>query len=290
MVGLAPLPTYTRCFHGEDIASYASRHAGRNSLTVAEIDSWLRANRAFTSHDPSHPDRLQAWRTVGSLHPSAFTAPSTLSGHRVTDRLLCHVCTAGQPARGRLPQVGLVCLKHRRWIGSRDQPQVRLREVLRAEMSFRSTLLPVGEVFDSPVMILAGELATLSFDPESPKALAWPNMPREALGYPIQVRIAQLLRSTRFVDAVLAARVNKSVRASITRTALDPIFGADGQQTRWRADARLNQVAAQLCRDHMAGQRAGVAVMDEWGLLQYATARSRGQRGRSVVRTKAATG
>ena len=91
-------------------------------------------------------------------------------------------------AFGRLPEVGLVCLRHRRWLGSPLQPHVPLQDVLSAERAFRAILVRRGELFDSPVMNLARSIAVASvglegaLEPSAPRAL-----PAEAFIYPIQV-------------------------------------------------------------------------------------------------------
>lgn len=75
MIGIRPLPTLTRLYHGEGIATYAARHASRNNLTVPEVDKWLRESGYVTSLSLRDPARLAAWRALGKLHPSAFTEP-----------------------------------------------------------------------------------------------------------------------------------------------------------------------------------------------------------------------
>lgn len=99
--------------------SYATRHAVRNGTSVEEIERALHEAGAIPK--PSHrrtPERLQAWRILGSLHESAFTTPAVLNGADVIDRTLCLRCTQGSSATGRLPRTGWVCARHRRWLGT----------------------------------------------------------------------------------------------------------------------------------------------------------------------------
>ena len=44
--GLAPLPIATRCYDGEDLASWAARHTGRNHTSIYAVEKALR-NRAL---------------------------------------------------------------------------------------------------------------------------------------------------------------------------------------------------------------------------------------------------
>lgn len=78
---IQPLPVPTRIFGGEGLISYASRHAARNGTTVEKIERSLSEVGAFPK--PSHrrtPERLQAWRSLGALHESAFATPAVIDG------------------------------------------------------------------------------------------------------------------------------------------------------------------------------------------------------------------
>ncbi len=271
MIDIRPLPTLTRCYHGEDVATYSTRHAARNSLTVVEVEKWLREQGHLRTANPRDPARLAAWRALGALHKSAFTTASLVSGNRVTDRLLCRGCTSGYTARGRLPGIGLVCLKHRRWLGSRDQPQVNDRDILAAEVGFRTILARAGELFDSPVLDLAGDISALGDSiADQPSPQPW--LPPDAQRYPTQIRLARVLTTT-FVDSVIASRHDSAARTAACRAALDAAFPVGGRSTRWRAEYRLNQVAAQLNRDTVAARLSGDPPTDEWNILRHATQR-----------------
>jgi len=87
-----------------------------------------------------HPARLQAWRTLGRLRDTAFTAPQYILDEEVTERALCLRCTRGEPARGRLPELGMVCIRHRQWLGSPQADLHNYRPALIAERQFRHHL------------------------------------------------------------------------------------------------------------------------------------------------------
>lgn len=163
---LEPLPVRVRVFDGEDVDSYAARLAAANCLTVFQVEHVLRPLGLLTSStSPRHPDRLQAWRELGGLHPTAFTAPVEVGRALVISRTLCLRCTHGLPAVGRHARAGWVCLRHRRWLGAEQHRLTDAPEVLRAERRFRRRLAPRGVLVDSLVMLLALKLALLPRPP-----------------------------------------------------------------------------------------------------------------------------
>ena len=105
---LAPLPIPTRIYRGENIDSYSRRHAGRNHCAPSDVDRALREHGILTTKARQHPERLHAWRTLSSLRDTAFTEPDRILDEEVTERALCRRCTRGEPARGRLPELGMV--------------------------------------------------------------------------------------------------------------------------------------------------------------------------------------
>lgn len=131
---IAPLPLRTRLIGGEGLPTYRTQLATNNLTTVAYVERYVEEQgRERLSKSPSHPQVFQTWRELGNLHPSAFTEPQTVVGNWVIDRELCLSCTGGHIARGRVPGVGWVCVRHRRWLGN---PQLDLRafpEALAAE-------------------------------------------------------------------------------------------------------------------------------------------------------------
>ena len=137
---LAPLPIPTRIYRGENLDSYGRRHAARNHCAPSDVDRALREHGVLTTTGRRHPERLRAWRALGRLRDTAFTAPERILDEEVTERPLCLRCSRGEPVRSRLPELGMVCIRHRRWIGS---PQADLRDyypALTAERHFRHDL------------------------------------------------------------------------------------------------------------------------------------------------------
>src|SRR5699024_2040755 len=120
-----------------------------NFTTIQDVEDVLRARGHLATSRRDHPDRVQVWRVPGATNPRMFTTSKVVGGEWVTERVLCRQCTRGQTARGRLPGVGQVCLRHRRWLG---HPQVDVsghRDLNRAEKRFRSQLAYRGVMFDS---------------------------------------------------------------------------------------------------------------------------------------------
>lgn len=121
---IEPLPIPTRLLGGEVVNSYAGRHARNNGLRADEIEQALRETDQFPrSKGKRHPERLAAWRALGGLHERAFTEPQAVHGNWVIERPLCSRCVPRpEEGTGRLPWVGWVCLKHKRWIKGDHRP------------------------------------------------------------------------------------------------------------------------------------------------------------------------
>ena len=173
-LNLPPLPVRTRLYSGEDLLSYAHRLAARNHTTVADLEAAARDRGLLPTMSRHDPQRLDLWRQLGGLHPSAFTGPTQVNGCWVTSRPLCLACTHGDPAYGRRPGIGLVCLRHHRWLGDTQHTLPGQSPLLAAERSFRR-LAVRGVLIDSPVMIFALDLAQLSVPP------AWSGGPAQPL-------------------------------------------------------------------------------------------------------------
>ncbi|WAH96987.1 hypothetical protein [Arthrobacter sp. MMS18-M83] len=165
---IQPLPVPTRIFGGEGLISYAFRRAARNGTPVEEIERVLYEVGAIPK--PSHrrtPERLQAWRSLGSLHESAFATPAVIDGADVIDRALCLRCTQGSGGTGRLPRIGWVCARHRRWLGTPQHDIRALPELIAAERHYRRALAPRGVLVGSPLMLWARECATTVLSPST---------------------------------------------------------------------------------------------------------------------------
>jgi hypothetical protein len=153
----------------------------------------------------------------------------------VTTRDLCLRCTRGNPATGRLPHLGWVCLRHRCWTSQPQRPvgQVYHRDgyrltrrvlsspVLAAERAFRAHLAPLGVLVDSPLMLFALELAHLTCPTDSSQS--WfderPDPYRRAALYIAQVSWARLLATPRIETALLDH--SPAVRAAAITASVD---------------------------------------------------------------------
>lgn len=137
---ITPLPVRTRPYHGETLDSYIQRHAARNFCMPSDVDRALRERGVVKSKNRRDPARVQAWLDLADVPASRFTTPDYVLDQEVTERALCLRCTRGEPARGKLTRVGLVCARHRLWLGS---PQIDLHvyfPAVAAERHFRRHL------------------------------------------------------------------------------------------------------------------------------------------------------
>lgn len=272
-MNLRPLPVPTRVYGGEDVDTYARRAAARNGTEERWIGNALRSDGIVTSLSSRHPDRLQAWRELGALHPCAFTTPQILAGERVTDRLLCLQCTGGHQAYGRLPRHGQVCVRHKRWIGIPDQPRVHAYPAaLTAERHYRATLAQRQVLFDSAAMVLSAECARVAVSPATitTRQDASDGLPVDAVLYPEQVAFAQVLTRPH----LLRWATDPATDPADIRRALDTesrrIVPATGDNEPWRASTRLQTVLFTLRatvrhRDTATGQ----VPADRWSLLRH---------------------
>lgn len=264
--GPAPLPVATRCYEGEDLTSWATRHTARNHTTIRAVEKALRHRDLLHSYALRDPERLERWRRLGNLHPSTFTAPTHIDGIWVTSRDLCLHCTQGNAATGRLPHHGWVCLRHGRWTdppqhaitstpgaalddpdidtGQKDQDgrwntsdseRPRLHAIVfAAERAFRRDLAPRGVLVDSPLMLFALDLAHLArvahsgSGPDSGSGRGLGSEVRRGVTYAGQVRWARSLAD----PAVRVGLTHPSLEArgatidSVLRTNLDAVAAA----------------------------------------------------------------
>jgi hypothetical protein len=271
---LQPLPVPTRVYGGEGVVSYSHRHAARNHSQPGEIETGLRERGIRLRRAHSAVERVDVWRQLGNLDPSAFTAPTKINGDPVTDRRLCLRCTQGNPAIGRLPHVGLVCLRHKRWIGS--SPQVDLHAyvaALTAERHFRNHLAARGVLFDSFAMELGRACANSVFigiqEIERRRQQAG-IVTIAALVYPEQVKFAGMLTSPLFLEYVTdPAREASDRRAQITREAMKIIPAWDDSES-WRVAERIWDVARRLTQMRRESLLWGAPVRDAYyNLLRF---------------------
>lgn len=264
---ITPLPVRTRLFHGENLDSYARRHAARNLCKPSDVDHALRERGIINSKSRSDPERLQAWRDLGGLRAGAFTAPEYVLDQEVTERTLCLRCTRGDPARGKLIGVGLVCIRHRRWLGS---PQIDLHcysAALGAERHFRRHLAARDVLHDSLPMLIGRECA-------SPAIIGPSEINRrknefgidavDALTYPEQVKIARLLCSPSFLDKATDPDTDSAQRSSLVAQDVEKIIPVRDDADPWRATNRVWTAITHLTALRRDARIYGVPMRDTY--------------------------
>jgi hypothetical protein len=264
---LAPFPIPTRIYRGETLDSYSRRHATRNHCVPADVDRAMREHGALTNAVRRHPERLQAWRTLGDLSDTAFTTPDRLHDEQVTERALCLGCADGEPARGRIPELGMVCLRHRRWLGT---PQVHLHghyPALVAERHFRRHLAARHVLHDSLPMLIGRDCA-------SPTIIGYDEIANRrnqtgvddvwALAYPEQVKIARLLTRPVFLCAVTDPDVDEAQRHALATKEVERIIPARNHADPWRATNRVWTAVTHLTDRRRDARIYGVPIRDTY--------------------------
>lgn len=266
---IEPLPIPTRLIGGEAVDSYATSHAGRNRFRAEDLERTLRAQGQFPkSKARSHPGRKAVWRALGGLHERAFTEPQTVGGNWVIDRPLCHRC-GNRNAQGRRPDIGMVCVKHRRWLGGPQVDLSRFGEALVAERHWRRALVPRGIVVEAPVVLLAAESARVGLRKgvlEQRSELVSVPSP-DLLVYPETVRLARLLSRPSFLDAVLGDAPPAWKRATVEREVRAVLPDAQDAEN-WRAVARVWDLVRGLHDVVRDARVLGVAPEDRWNLIR----------------------
>lgn len=267
-----PLPVPTRLVGGEGVSTYASRHATQNFSNVKDIERAVREQGYPLSNARSAPERLALWRQLGNLHERAFTEPQVVNGNWVIDRALCSRCMPHlEDGMGRLPWVGWVCLKHKRWIKGDVQVDVsRFGESLVAERHWRSTLTRRGVVVDSPLLLLAEESATVGISKaafeERAERVRHPSP--GLLVYPETVSLARLLSRPSFLDAVLGDAPSPWKRALVEREVRSILPDALDAEN-WRALARVWDFVLSLQDVVRDARWLGQVPEDRWNVLRY---------------------
>ena len=242
-----------------------------NGTTVKDIDAILRRQRVVTSRSPRDPDRAKAWRALGGLHEGAFTEPQVVTGNWVIERPICSRCMPHlEDGTGRMPWVGWVCLKHKRWTkGDAQTDLARFGEALVAERHWRGTLTQRGVVVDSPLLLLAEECATVGIS----KALLGERTERlqrpspGLLVYPETVSLARLLSRPSFLDAVLGEGPGSWKRALVERE-VKSILPDAGDAENWRALARVWDFVLALQDVVRDARWLGGLPEDRWNVLR----------------------
>lgn len=265
-----PLPIPARCYAGESVDSYGRRLAELNSLDWREVER-AAFDSGFLSRRALNPaERNALWRALGALQDHAFAASSFERGASSTERELCLRCCHGHRAVGRRPEIGLVCLRHRRWLGPRQRQIGELRDLIRAERQFRRDLAPRGIHFDSPPMELGREAARIMLASRgygTQVECAGANDP-DLLGYPDQVRFTSLICQPSFLRAISQPGREGSSAATAAISALVEGLGIEDADA-WRLRTRLWELSSHL-RKVMRNRevRPTAAYQDEYRLLQ----------------------
>lgn len=270
---IPPLPVRTRLYHGENLDSYMRRHAARNFCSPSDVDRALRERGVIKSKSRRNPDRLQAWRDLGDLRAEAFTAPEYVLDEEVTERALCLRCTDGEPARGKQTGIGLVCVRHRRWLGS---PQVDLHgyyPALAAERHFRRHLAARDVLHDSLPMLTGRESASPGIVGASEIAcrrdkFGIDNV--EALMYPEQVKIARLLALPGFLRAATDPDTDAAQRRALVAREVEKIIPARNDSDPWRATNRVWTAITHVTERRRDARIYGVPMRDTfYNILRF---------------------
>ena len=271
---IEPLPIPTRLLGGEVVDSYAGRHARRNGLRADQVEAALRDVRKFPqSKSKRHPDRIAAWRALGDLHERAFTEPEIVAGDWVVTRPLCSKCVPHpDQASGRLPWMGWVCLKHRRWMGDPQVDLARFGEALVAERHWRHTLAPRDVVVASPVLRLAEEAALVGISKSATEERAERvSVPSPGvLVYPETVALARVLTRPSFLDLACDPDAPGAQRRALVEREVYRILPDVEDAEAWRAVARAWTMVTDLSDLIRDARLVGMAPDDgKYNVLRY---------------------
>lgn len=220
---IAPLPIRTRLIADETLHSYAQRLAARNFATVASIE------KALVAHGELLPQkswlssrRAAAWRALGGFQSERafWETRDTVLG--VPLERLCDQCSGYAIAYGYLRTRGMVCLKHRRWIGERQTRIHDLPHAINAERRYRSILLPRAAGMETRTFGLAGECAQLSLTGQAQKLEP---QRRSIAEYVRTVDLAIVLSSSAAVQVLTTPHTSSASRISNLLLQLQQITG-----------------------------------------------------------------
>jgi hypothetical protein len=185
----------------------------------------------------------------------------------VTERALCLRCSRGEPARGRLPELGMVCIRHRRWLGS---PQADLHDyypALIAERQFRHHLAARNVLHDSLPMLIGRDSASPAIIGEDEITHRRDRTGIEnpwALTYPEQVKIARLLTRPTFLRAATDPDVDETERHALTVREIEKIIADRGDADPWRAINRVWIAITHLTDRRRDARIYGVPIRDTY--------------------------
>lgn len=245
----------------------------RNYCFPADIDLALRERGVVKSKNRRDPARLQAWLDLAGMSAERFTAPDYVLDQEVTERALCLRCTRGEAAHGKLTDIGLVCVRHRRWLGS---PQINLHgyfPALAAERQFRRHLAARDVLHDSLPMRIGRECA-------SPAVIGSSEIDRrrtefgigdiDALTYPEQVKIARLLCLPGFLCAATDPDTDSAMRSSLVAREVETIIPPRDDADPWRATNRVWKAITHLTARRRDARICGVPMRDtHYNILRF---------------------
>jgi hypothetical protein len=253
---LQPLPIRTKILAGESVDSFARRAIARNYTSVNAIETRLRHSGVLTSRSRADNARQEVWRQLGSLPASAFATPKSLDDNLIRERNLCLRCTRGESAIGRLPGIGMVCLRHFRWLGKLQVDVRSYRPAIRAEKRFRSRLVKRGLLVDSPAMVIGLDAAIVALGHhELEHRQLVSGIPAvEVLAYRAQVTVAQLLTRRSFLDIACSPLVDDRIRYGYVAKEFVQAMGAPDEHELWRGIARVWSVVDALAKRVLEAQ------------------------------------
>jgi hypothetical protein len=151
-------------------------------------------------------------------------------------------------AHGQIPRFGMVCMRHKRWLGSPQSSVRRFIPALSAERHFRSRLAAQGMVFDSPVMMVAREAVVAGLGPSElrRRRRTFDVEPVETLVYPEQVAVARLLARPSFLLAAAEPTVDLRTRHALVAQAVTSLLPSGEDAEPWRAVTRVWHVVSRL--------------------------------------------
>lgn len=209
---IAPLPLRVRIVPDETLRSYARRLAQRNFSTVRDIEGGLIASQAIRlSKSWRSPERAQVWRELGGLGPRTFLETRDLVSDTMP-LLLCTRCARGANAYGIPRGRGMVCLKHRRWIGERQQSIADRPQIITAERRYRAVLVRRGAGLGTEIFELSKQcthIARAELEEAEPGLAPSSYASSVAIAITLstpearRLREAPVLRSSDFVDFAL---------------------------------------------------------------------------------------
>lgn len=185
----------------------------------------------------------------------------------MTERALCRCCTRGEPARGRLPELGMVCIRHRRWLGS---PRVDLHgyyPALIAEGHFRHHLAARNVLHDSLPMLIGRDCASPAIIGEDEITDRRDRTGIDdpwALTYPEQVKIARLLTRTTFLRAATDPDVDEAYRRALATSEVEKIIPTCGDADPWRATNRVWTAITHLTDRRRDARIYGTPIRDTY--------------------------